>query len=324
MTHSTANPVFWIAFFAVVLLLMAVDLALFHRKAHAVTVREASVWTAIWVALSLTFGAGVHFYFGPQKGVEFFAGYVIEYALSVDNLFVFILLFSYFAVPARLHHKVLFWGILGALVMRLAFILIGTALIGRFHWILYVFGAFLVFTGARMLRGKEAEMEPGKNPIVRFFRRMVPMVSGYDTGTFHVRHAGKMLFTPLALVLVAVETTDLVFATDSIPAVFGVTTDPFIVYTSNVCAILGLRSMYFLLAAAIGRFAYLGIGVGLVLTFIGLKMLVAIRYQISTGLSLCVVAAILAGSILISLVRPPQAAPSTPDSALIRSDSDKK
>jgi len=324
MAHSTANPVFWIVFFAAVLLLMAVDLTLFHRKAHAVSMREASVWAVVWVTLSLAFGGGVHFYFGPQKGIEFFAGYLVEYALSVDNLFVFILLFSYFAVPAKLHHKVLFWGILGALLMRLAFILVGTALIGRFHWILYIFGAFLVFTGIRMLRGKEAEVEPGKNPVVRFFRRMVPLASGYDSGTFCVTRAGKMLFTPLALVLVAVETTDVVFAMDSIPAVFGVTTDPFIVYTSNVCAILGLRSMYFLLAASIERFVYLGIGVGLVLMFIGIKMLVAIVYSISTGLSLCVVGAILAGSILISLVRPPRAASSTPDSALIRSDSNEK
>lgn len=324
MTHSTANPAFWMAFFAVVLLLMAVDLGLFHKRAHAVRVREALLWTATWIAISLTFGAGVYFYFGSQKGIEFFAGYTIEYALSVDNLFVFVLLFSYFAVPAQLHHRVLFWGILGALLLRLAFILIGTALIARFHWIMYVFGAFLVFTGARILREKETEVEPEKNPVVRFFRRMLPMVSGYDTGGFYVRHSGKVFFTPLMLVLVAVETTDLVFATDSIPAVFGVTTDPFIVYTSNVCAILGLRSVYFLLAAAIGRFAYLGIGVGLVLIFIGVKMLVGIAYEVSTGLSLCVVAVILAGSIVISLVRPPQAAPSIPDSALMRSNSDEK
>ncbi len=324
MSHSTADPIFWIAFFAIVLLLMALDLGLFHRKAHAVRIREALGWSAVWVTVSLSFGAGVYFYFGPRKGIEFFAGYVIEYALSVDNLFVFILLFSYFAVPARLHHLVLFWGILGALLMRLVFILIGTALIARFHWILYLFGALLVFTGSKMLREKETEVDPDKNPVVRLFRRMLPMSSDYGSGGFVVKRSGKLFFTPLALVLVAVETTDLVFATDSIPAVFGVTTDPFIVYTSNVCAILGLRSMYFLLAAAIDRFVYLGFGVGLVLIFIGVKMLAGFAYEISTELSLCVVALILAGAIIISLIRPRHVPPSIRDTALITSDTDEQ
>jgi tellurite resistance protein TerC len=304
--HSTANPLFWAGFFVVVLLLMTIDLGLFHRKAHAVGIREAAVWTAIWVALSGAFGIGVYYFFGHQKGLEFFAGYLIEYALSIDNVFVFVLIFSYFAVPQHLHHRVLFWGILGALIMRLIFILVGTELIRHFHWILYIFGVFLVFTGVKVLRQGDAEVEPDKNPVVRFFRSRVPMTTGYDQPGFLLRRAGKTLMTPLALVLITVETTDLVFAMDSIPAVFGVSTDRFVVYTSNVCAILGLRSLYFLLAAAIGRFAYLGIGVGLVLVFIGLKMLAGMVYELPIGISLAVVATLLAGSVVLSLIKPPR------------------
>jgi tellurite resistance protein TerC len=305
---STTNPLFWAAFLLVVLCLILLDLGLFHRKSHSVRIREAAIWSAVWVALSLSFGVGVYLYFGAQKGLEFFAGYVVEYALSVDNLFVFILIFSYFKVPNHLHHKVLFWGILGALVMRLVFIFVGTALIYRFHWILYIFGAFLLYTGIKMLRQGETEVDPGKNFLVKSFRRLLPMTQDYVAGHFWLKNQGKLLFTPLALVLITVESTDLLFAVDSIPAVFGVTTDRFIVYTSNICAILGLRSMYFLLAAALDKYTYLGTGVALVLIFIGLKMIAGFYYELSTGISLAVIAVVLGTSVLISLWRKPKPA----------------
>jgi tellurite resistance protein TerC len=308
MVHSIGTPLFWTAFVTVVLVLLALDLGVFHRKAHAVTIREALSWSIAWVILSLSFGTWVLRAFGKQNGLEFFTGYLIEYALSIDNVFVFILIFSYFKVPARLHHRVLFWGILGALLMRASFILAGAIVISAFHWVLYLFGAFLLFTGIKILRQGDAEVEPERNPIVRLFQRFVPMVSGYESDRFFLRQGGRSLATPLALVLVTVEATDLVFATDSIPAIFGITQDPFIVYTSNVCAILGLRSMYFLLAAVIPRFAYLGPGLGVVLGFIGIKMLVSGIYSIPIGVSLAVVAVILAGSIVLSLLFPPKGA----------------
>ncbi len=326
MTHSIGTPFFWSAFVAVVVLLLSVDLGLFHRKAHAVKVREAFLWSLVWVLLSVSFGFWIRHHFGTHKGLEFFAGYLIEYALSVDNVFVFILLFSYFGVPAKLHHRVLFWGILGALIMRASFILAGAALLHVFHWMIYLFGAFLVFTGIKILRQGDTQVEPQKNPIVRQFRRLVPMVTDYESDWFMVRRAGRTFATPLALVLVAVETTDLVFATDSIPAIFGVTTDPFIVFTSNICAILGLRSMYFLLAAVIDRFAYLGTGLGVVLAFIGIKMLIGDFIYIPITFSLILVGAILACSIAASLIWPPRALPesSNPIEPLITSDSDEK
>jgi len=306
MAHSIGTPTFWIAFLAIVLFLLSLDLGLFHRKAHAVSFREAAAWSTTWVILSISFGTWVYVTFGSKPGLEFFAGYLIEYALSVDNVFVFVLIFSYFAVPPSLHHRVLFWGILGALVMRATFILLGAALIETFHWILYVFGAFLIFTGFKILRQVESKVAPERNPIVRFFQRVVPMTAGYESERFFVRKSKRLVATPLALVFVTVETTDLVFATDSIPAIFGVTHDPFIVYTSNVCAILGLRSMYFLLASVIDRFAYLGRGLGIVLMFIGVKMLLGSVYEIPILASLLVVATVLAGSVALSLLRPPK------------------
>ena len=306
MAHTIGTPIFWSAFLLIVLVLLLIDLGVFHRKAHAVSFREALLWSVVWVTLSLSFGVWIYFKFGRQNGLEFLAGYLIEYALSVDNIFVFILIFSYFAVPATLHHRVLFWGILGALLMRVTFVLAGAALISAFHWVIYIFGAFLVFTGAKILRKGDAKVEPEHNPVVRVFRRLVPTASGYGSGSFFLRQEGKLVATPLALVLITVETTDVVFAVDSIPAIFGVTRDPFIVYTSNVCAILGLRSMYFLLAAVINRFAYLGTGLGIVLIFIGVKMLLSGFYQVPIGWSLAVVAAVLAGSVGISLIWPPR------------------
>jgi len=306
MAHSIGTPIFWTSFILVVLVLLSIDLGVFNRRAHAVTVKEALSWSIVWIVLSLSFGTYIYAAFGKQYGLEFFAGYLIEYALSVDNIFVFILIFSYFAVPDRFHHRVLFWGILGALIMRASFIVAGAALIQAFHWIIYVFGAFLVVTGIKILRQGDAEVEPQRNPAVKLFQRFVPMTSGYDSGKFFLRHQGKLMATPLALVLVTVEATDLVFATDSIPAIFGVTSDPFIVYTSNICAILGLRSMYFLLSAVVNRFVYLGTGLGIVLAFIGFKMLLSGIFAIPIGLSLAIVAAILIGSIILSLLFPPK------------------
>jgi tellurite resistance protein TerC len=306
MAPSIGTPIFWTSFILVVLVLLSIDLGIFNRRAHAVKVKEALSWSIIWIVLSLSFGTYIYTAFGKQCGLEFFAGYLIEYSLSVDNIFVFILIFSYFAVPARFHHRVLFWGILGALIMRASFIVAGAALINTFHWIIYIFGAFLLFTGIKILRQGDTEVEPQRNPVVRLFQRFVPMTTGYDSGKFFERHKGKWMATPLALVLVTVEATDLVFATDSIPAIFGVTRDPFIVYTSNICAILGLRSMYFLLSAVVNRFVYLGMGLGIVLAFIGIKMLLSGIYAIPIGVSLAIVAAILIGSIIISLLFPPE------------------
>jgi tellurite resistance protein TerC len=318
MADSIGSPLFWGGFIVVVLFLLAVDLGLFHRQAHSVGVREALGWSLTWVLLSIGFGVFVYLRYGSVRGLEFFAGYMIEYALSVDNVFVFILIFSYFAVPSRLHHRVLFWGILGALAMRASFIIIGAALLEAFHWIIYVFGAFLVFTGWKIIRQGETEVDPQRNPVVRLFQRLVPLVSEYRGGAFLVREKGRWLATPLAVVLVTVETTDVVFAIDSIPAIFAVSRDPFIVYTSNVCAILGLRSMYFLLAAVMDRFVYLGVGLGIVLMFVGAKMLISGYYHIPIGVSLGVVAAVLLGAVVLSLMFPGSG--SKPATPLVKSE----
>jgi tellurite resistance protein TerC len=304
--HSIGTPAILATFIAVVLFLLSLDLGVFQRHAHEVRVREAFFWSIIWVILSLCFGIYVYRSFGKQHALEFYTGYLIEYALSVDNVFVFILIFSYFKVPAKLHHRVLFWGILGALLMRATFILAGASLISAFHWMIYLFGGFLVFTGFKILRQGDTEIEPEQNPIVRLFRRIMPMTEGYQSGKFFTRSCGKFMATPLALVLITVETSDLVFATDSIPAIFGVAKDPFIVYTSNICAILGLRSMYFLLAAVIRRFVYLGTGLGIVLMFIGVKMLVSSFYDIHIGISLAIVVSILACATIGSVLWPPK------------------
>jgi len=304
MSPSIAGPWFFVAFLAVVTVLLAIDLGVFQRKAHAVSVREALCWSTLWIVLSVLFGTWVYRNFGSKAGLEFFTGYIIEYTLSIDNIFVFILIFSYFKVPKDLHHKVLFWGILGALIMRGTFIYAGSRLLQAFHWIFYLFGAFLIFTGFKILRkNEEIEVDPDKNAIVRLFQRAVPMTSGYAGGRFFLRESGRLVATPLALVLVTVETTDLVFALDSIPAIFGITTDWFIVFTSNVCAILGLRSMYFLLAAVVDRFVYLGRGLGIVLMFVGVKMVLDDIVSIPVQVSLPVVAVILGLAVLLSLLK---------------------
>ena len=303
----------WIAFNAMVLALLALDLGVFNRKAHVVTVREALGWSAVWISLAIGFGLWIGSAMGRQSMLEFYAGYLVEQALSVDNLFVFILIFGYFRIAAELQHRVLFWGIIGALVMRGAMIGAGAVLIAQFHWIIYVFGAFLVFTGAKMAFGGDSEIEPESNPVIRLLRRVLPITTKFHGERFFVRErtdgtAARLVATPLFVVLALVETTDVVFAVDSIPAIFGVTRNPFLVYTSNVFAILGLRSMYFVLAGVIGKFHLLKYGLALVLVFVGTKMLVSELWPLGIGISLGVVGVLLAGSVLLSLVITPKAA----------------
>ncbi len=269
---TVAAPELFAAFIAVVIVLLFLDLIVFHRKAHTVRLREALLLTAFWISLSLVFNFWVWRRFGNERGLEFFTGYLLEYSLSVDNLFVFILLFAHFAVPKESQHRVLFWGILGAIVTRGVFILGGTALVQQFHRVLYLFGGFLLFTGAKLLFAKNEEEEVKQSPIVRYLGRHLRITPGFHGASFLVRHEGRLHVTPLFLVLIAVESTDVLFATDSIPAIFGITTDPFIIFTSNICAILGLRSLYFVLSGFMTKFRYLNVGLGLVLAFIGLKM----------------------------------------------------
>lgn len=334
--HSVATSTLaWVGFCSFILVMLAIDLGVFNRRPHEISYRNAAIWSGVWVTLALIFfglllgplgwqlfGAARH-----QKALEFITGYLIELSLSVDNLFVFLLIFSYFKVPPKYQHRVLYWGVLGALIMRVSMILIGTELIDRFHWIIYLLGAFLVYTGIQMLRGGETELEPDKQPIIRFITRHIPVVRHYERRKFFTVVDGKRVGTLLFLVLVVVEVTDLVFAVDSIPAIFGVTTDRFIVYTSNVFAILGLRTFYFLLAGVVERFHYLKIGLGIVLGFIGVKMLLplimkiigaglhALEYdsgsravhrfeEIPVGIALGFVAVVLLSSVGASLIWP--------------------
>jgi tellurite resistance protein TerC len=280
-----------------------VDLLVLHRKAHTVSLREALAWSCVWVSLALAFGVGIYFFQGGEKALEFLTGYVIEWSLSVDNLFVFLVIFSYFAVPPIYQHRVLFWGILGALVLRAVFIATGAALLANFHWMIYVFGGFLIFTGIKLLFVGEEKIEPEKNPAVRLVRRFMKITPDYHGQRFFIRIDGKLWATPLFLVLVVVETTDVIFAVDSIPAIFAITLDPFIVYTSNVFAILGLRALFFLLAGVMEMFRYLRVGLSFVLCFVGLKMLIAEFYKIPIGISLGVVGGILVISILASMLK---------------------
>lgn len=296
----------WIAFNVFVLGMLALDLGVFHRKAHAVSLREALIWSCVWVSLALLFGVGVYFVRGGENALEFVTGYLIEWSLSVDNLFVFLVIFSYFAVPAMYQHRVLFWGILGALVLRALFIATGTALLSKFHWMIYVFGVFLVFTGIKLLFAGDEKIEPGKNPAVRLVRRFIKITPSFEGQRFFVRKDGKLWATPLLLVLVVVETTDVVFAVDSILAIFAITLDPFIVYTSNVFAILGLRALFFLFAGVMGMFRYLKVGLSFVLCFVGVKMTIVDFYKIPIGVSLGVVGTILLFSILVSRLIPPK------------------
>lgn len=291
----------WIGFNAFVLAMLALDLGVFHRKSHEVGVREALTWSAVWVTLALVFNAGLYFFRGPTPALEFFTGYLIEKSLSVDNIFVFALLFSYFAVPKLYQHRVLFWGVLGALVLRAFFIVAGAALLAKFHWILYVFGGFLILTGAKMALFSDKEMDPAENPVLKLIKRLIPVTPEYHGKSFFVRQGGKLWATPLFLVLVLVETTDVIFAVDSIPAIFAVTRDPFIVYTSNVFAILGLRSLYFLLAGVMGKFRYLKLGLAAVLVFVGIKMTAVDFVKIPGLVSLGVIALCLTVAVVASL-----------------------
>jgi len=298
----------WVSFNVFILLMLLLDLGLFNRKAHAITYKEAAVWSVVWVTLSLIFGAGVFYYLGSDLGFKYLTGYLIEKSLSVDNLFVFLLIFSYFKVPARYQHRVLFWGVLGALVMRAIMIFLGATLISRFEWIIYIFGAFLIYTGIKMFSQKEEELHPEQNPVVRFVTRFVPITRHYEEQKFFTRVDGRLHGTLLFLVLIIIEVTDLIFAVDSIPAIFAITTDAFIVYTSNIFAILGLRSLYFLLAGVIEKFHYLRVGLAIVLTYIGVKMLLhAVHLVIPTPISLGVVALVLGGSVVASLIWPKKA-----------------
>ena len=290
----------WTGFAIFVIAMLALDLGVFHRHSHEVRIKEALLWTGAWVTLALLFNLGVWHWFGPDRALEFLTGYVIELSLSVDNLFVFLLIFAYFKVPARFQHKVLFWGIVGALAMRLLFIGAGIGLIERFHWVIYVFGGILVVSGLRMALAKEKNVQPDRNPLLRVFRRFVPVIWDYRNGEFTTRINGRRMATPLLIVLIAIETTDLIFAVDSVPAVLAITTDPFIVYTSNVFAILGLRSMFFALAGVMRLFCYLHYGLSAVLVFVGLKMLLADVYKIPTAASLAVISIILTISIVAS------------------------
>jgi tellurite resistance protein TerC len=303
----------WIGFNLFVLSLLALDLGVFHRHAHKVSIKEATIWSVVWITIAMVFNLGLYFFWdkvSPTSGysnseaaLAFFTGYLIEKSLSVDNIFVFVLIFTFFAVPAIYQHRVLFWGILGALIMRGTLIAVGAVLLKEFHWIIYIFGAFLIFTGIRMAIHRNEEMHPEHNPVVKLLRRIIPVTENYEGDHFFIRRAGKLLATPLFLVLLIVESTDLVFAVDSIPAIFAVTNDPFIVYTSNVFAILGLRSLYFLLSGVVDKFYYLKLGLSVVLAFVGTKMVIVDIYKIPIGLSLGAIASILTIAVVASLVR---------------------
>jgi TerC family integral membrane protein len=297
---------FWILFNLFVGAMLALDLGVFHRRAHTVKFKEALGWSVMWVALAMTFAVLVYWWHGHTAMLEFVTGYVIELSLSIDNLFVFLVIFRYFKVSGANQHKVLFWGILGALVMRGVFILAGVGLIGRFHWIIYVFGVLLVYSGLKLLRHDSANVDPSKNPILKIFRRWVPVTHDYVGGQFFVRRPG-LFATPLFVVLLVVETTDILFAVDSIPAILAITLNAFIVYTSNVFAILGLRSMYFALAGMMDLFQYLHYGLSCVLIFVGLKMLASHYLTMPTWLALTVVAGVLGTSILASMLARPKA-----------------
>jgi tellurite resistance protein TerC len=291
----------WIAFNVFVLGMLALDLGVFHRKAHAVSLREASTWSVVWIFLALVFDLAIYFMWGHEKALEFLTGYVIEKSLSVDNLFVFLMIFQYFATPAEFQHRILFWGIVGALFLRALFIVTGAALLQNFHWMIYVFGGFLIITGVKMLLKGDEKLEPDKNPIVRLFQRWIPLTHEYHGQRFFIRQQGQIHATLLMLVLVVVETTDLIFAVDSIPAIFAITQDPFIVYTSNVFAILGLRALYFMLAGVMEMFIYLKVGLSFVLCFVGAKMIIVDFYKIPIGISLGIIGAILTLSVAASL-----------------------
>jgi tellurite resistance protein TerC len=291
----------WFAFLAVVGLMLAIDLGVFHRHAHIVSLREAAIWSVVWVVVALLFNLVILFWMGKREALEFLTGYLVEKALSADNIFVFAVLFNYFAVPPAYRHRVLFWGVLGAIVMRFAFIMAGAALLKKFHWVVYIFGIIVILSGIKLLRRRDGQVDPEKNPVIQLARRFLPLTPHYVGQQFVVRDDGRFVFTPLALVLLAVETTDVVFAVDSVPAIFAITRDPFIVFTSNICAILGLRALYFVLEGVMKLFRYLDEGLAIILVFIGIKMLLSEVYPIPVGLSLGFVLLVLTITIVLSL-----------------------
>ncbi len=307
--HTIGTPLFWSLFLVGVVAILALDLGVLNRKAHAVKPREAAIWTLFCVSLAALFALWLGWKFGARPALEFTTGYLIEYALSVDNLFVFLVVFGYFRVPTEFQHRVLFWGIVGALVLRAAFILTGAALLARFHWMIYLFGAFLVVTGVKLLFAGEGEVDPEKNPMLRVARRFLRVTPHYHGQHFFVFEQGRRFATPLFLVLIVIEATDVVFAVDSIPAIFGVTQDPFLVFTSNIFAILGLRALYFLLHDFMSRFHYLKYGLGLVLAFVGFKMVASAWFKVPIGVSLGVIVAVLGGSVAASWLFPPRPDP---------------
>lgn len=298
------SVILWAGFNVFILTMLALDLGVFHRKTHIVSIREALLWTAGWVTLAMVFNLIIYFHFGRESAIQFFTGYLIEYSLSVDNIFVIIMIFAYFNVPPTYQHKVLFWGILGALVMRVTFILAGIELIHRFHWLIYLFGGFLVFTGIRMLTQGDAKIEPEKNPLVTLARMVFPITRTFEGDRFFVVRENRYWATPLFLVVVIIEGTDLIFAVDSIPAILAISDDPYIVYTSNVFAILGLRSLYFALSGIEKYFHYLKFGLSAILIFVGVKMCIADIYKVSIELSLIVIVVILGSAIIASLIFP--------------------
>ena len=314
MEQSIGSPLLWLGFVGFVLVMLALDLGVFHRRPHEVSLREAGIWSGVWIGTAVLFGIGIHVLYGGGKSLEFATGYLIEKALSVDNVFVFVIIFAAFSIPAAYQHRVLFWGIIGALVMRAIFIAAGAALLQRFHFIIYVFGALLVVTGAKLFFAKsEAEKDPADSKIYRLFQRLVPSTPELRGSKFFVRENGKWLATPLMAVLVLIEVSDVIFAVDSIPAIFAVTLDPFIVFTSNIFAILGLRSLYFLLAGVVHKFHYLKPALAMILTFVGVKLVLSGFAPIPTAVSLAVIAVLVAGGVVLSLLRPraPEVTPAT-------------
>jgi tellurite resistance protein TerC len=301
--ETVGSPALWAGFIVFVLAMLAIDLGVFHKHAHEVSLKEAGGWSAVWVGFALTFNFGVYYWFGSERALEFTTGYLVEKALAVDNIFVFVVIFGAFRIPAIYQHRVLFWGVLGALVLRAIFILSGTAFLQRFHWAIYVFGAILLITGLKLLLQKEQEVHPEQNIAVRLMRKLIPVTTEPAGEKFTIVRDGRRYATPLLLALVAVEVSDVIFAVDSIPAIFAITTDPFIVFTSNIFAILGLRSLYFLLAGIITKFAYLKVGLSLVLIFVGAKMVLLDFYKIPIVASLAVIASILGISMLVSLYK---------------------
>ena len=293
--------IFWIIFNAFVLLMLALDLGVFHRKSHEVSVKEALTWTFVWIFLAMIFNVIIYFWRGQQQALEYFTGYLVEKALSVDNIFVFIMIFTYFQIPTKYQHKVLFWGIIGALLMRVIFIFAGVALLEKFHFTIYIFGALLIFTGIKMFNHNNSKIEPDKNPVLKFFKKFMPVTQTLHEDKFFTKIDGRKFATPLFLVLILIETTDLIFAVDSIPAILAITQDQFIVYTSNVFSLFFLRSLYFALAGIIHRFWLLSYGLAIVLVFVGVKMILIDFYKIPIEWSLLFIATTIAGSIFLSL-----------------------